>query len=197
MFASLEHKFDNSWRVKGTLSHDTYAYDELMGYASNGYPVQSTGAGLGLWAGRWGAKPEQTSFDLYATGPFSLLGREHELVLGTTFARTTYNTQTYGLWRFPGWDSSIANIYTWDGRTPAAPETPPNGTTRFHRADHQRLRHRLRLRPTDSLSVLLGAGASQAGATTTARSTTLPVRRRWTTARRPARSPRTSAWSTT
>ena len=156
VFASLEHKFDNSWRVKGTLSHDTYAYDELMGYASNGYPVQSTGAGLGLWAGRWGAKPEQTSFDLYATGPFSLLGREHELVLGTTFARTTYNTQTYGLWRFPGWDSSIANIYTWDGRTPAAPETPPNGTTRFTEQSTSAYAT-ARLRPTDSLSVLLGA----------------------------------------
>ncbi len=156
LFASLEHRFDNAWRVKGTVSQDTYGYDEVFGYANSGFPDRSTGAGLALWGGRWSGKPDQTSVDLYATGPFGLLGREHEMVFGATFARTSYDSATYQLWRPDGWNGSIANIYTWDGRTPGIAANPPVG--RYNYAEQTTAAYATaRLRPTDALSVLLGA----------------------------------------
>ncbi|WP_420995105.1 TonB-dependent siderophore receptor [Cupriavidus sp. 30B13] len=156
VFGSLEHRFDNNWRVKGTLSYDKTAFDEVLGYAGGGYPNQLTGAGVNLWAGRWSAKPEQTSVDLYATGPLYLFGQEHELVVGSTLARTVFTGPTYGLWSFDGWSGDIANIYTWNGSTPPAPNNPPNGKLAYTEQLTSAYAT-ARLRPTDALSVLLGA----------------------------------------
>ncbi|WP_245153687.1 TonB-dependent siderophore receptor [Allopusillimonas ginsengisoli] len=155
IFASLEHRFDNDWRVKGTLNRGVTEYDEVLGYAAGGYPDRVTGAGVNLWAGRWAGKPRQDSLDLYATGPFTLFGRTHDLVVGATATRTSEDTTNYNLWWFDDWSSAIPDIYNWDGRYPAAPNNPATG--------ERRLREKLtsayattRLRATDSLSFILG-----------------------------------------
>ncbi len=154
-FGSLEHKFSNGWRIKGTLSHDRNTFDEVLGYAAGGYPDRVTGAGVNLWASRWAGKPEQTSFDLYATGPFKLFGRTHEAVVGTTIARTVFAGPTFGAWYIDGYDSSVPNIFTWDGSYPAEPNNPRQGTYDFFEQTASAYAT-VRLRPTDALSVLLG-----------------------------------------
>jgi outer membrane receptor for ferric coprogen and ferric-rhodotorulic acid len=154
-FASLEHRFGNGWRVKGTLDHSVYRYDEVLGYALGGYPDRATGAGVNLWAGRWAGKPVQNSLDVYATGPFSLLGREHELVVGTTVSRTRDETSPYGLWYLSGWSSAIDDIYTWDGRTPDAPDNPATGDT-VNRENLTSAYATARFKPTDRLSLIIG-----------------------------------------
>ncbi|MCY1289242.1 Ferric-pseudobactin BN7/BN8 receptor [compost metagenome] len=156
VFGSVEHRFDNQWRVKGTLSYERNTFDEVLGYAAGGFPDRATGAGVNLWASRWVGKPAQTTFDLYATGPFELLGRKHELVVGATIARTAYDAPNYGAWFFDGWDSSVPNIYTWDGKTPPAPDNQPVGTFDFTEQTSSAYAT-TRLRPTDALSVILGA----------------------------------------
>lgn len=154
-FGSLEHRFTNGWRIKGTLSHDRNTFDEVLGYAAGGYPDRATGSGVNLWASRWMGKPEQTSLDLYATGPFQLFGRTHELVVGTTLARTVFAAPTFGAWFFDDWSSAVPNIYTWNGTDPAAPYNPRQGTYDFFEQTASAYAT-ARLRPTDSLSVLLG-----------------------------------------
>lgn len=156
LFASLEHRFDSGWRVKGTYTRDRNSFDEVLGYAAGGFPNRNTGAGVNLWAGRWEGTPVQNTVDLYANGPFQLFGREHELVVGTTFSRTSFNAPNYNLWWFDDYDSSVPNIFNWDGATPAEPLNPPTG--RFDFAEQTTSAYATaRLRPTDSLSVLLGA----------------------------------------
>ncbi len=154
-FASLEHRFENGWKVKGTLEHSVYRYDEVLGYALGGAPDRATGAGVNLWAGRWAGKPVQNSLDVYATGPFTLLGREHELVVGTTVSRTRDETSPYSLWWFTGWSSAIDNIYTWDGRTPGAPDNPALGDT-VNRENLTSAYATARFKPTDRLSLIIG-----------------------------------------
>jgi len=156
LFASLEHRFANDWKVKGTLTYDKSEMDNWLGYAANGYPNRATGAGSGLWAAHWIYEPEQTAFDLYASGPFSLFGREHELVIGASHSYTKDRHPRYTWWYFSGWSPSIGNIYTWDGTTPARPDNPRIGTE----DQEQRIRSAyatVRLRPTDALSLILGA----------------------------------------
>src|SRR5690606_13991045 len=125
---SIEHQFANDWMVKGTLSYAQSKYDEVLGYAEAYYgyqfPDRTTGANVDLWAGRWAGQPIQTSLDLYATGPFELFGRKHDLVLGATSSYTRDSTVGYDLWWIGTWDPSIDNIFNWDGNTPAAPYNP-------------------------------------------------------------------------
>ncbi len=156
MFASLEHSFDNDWKVKGTVSRATSDYDEVLGYAAGGAPVRETGAGVSLWAGRWAGKPTQHSVDLYATGPFDWFGRKHELVLGASATRTKQDASVYGLWGFPGWSGAIPNIFDWDGRVPTEPENPPKGESSVTETINSAYTA-VRFKPTDALSIILGS----------------------------------------
>lgn len=155
VFASLEHRFENDWLVKGTYSHATNKYDEVLGYAAGGYPDRVTGAGVNLWAGRWAGKPVQDSLDVYASGPFTLFGRKHDLVFGATATRTKEDTPTYNLWWFDDWSSAVPNIFTWDGRYPAAPYNPANGRMRIDEKITSAYTT-MRFRPTDALSLIVG-----------------------------------------
>jgi len=156
LFASVEHRFDSDWMLKGTFNHYRTEYDEVLGYAAGGYADPATGAGMNLYAGRWAGQPTQDSFDIYARGPFTLGGRRHELVVGATASRTTDDTLNYNLWWFDDWDSSIPNIFTWQGSIPAQPVNPATGDWQ----DKERTLSAYattRLKPTDALSVILGA----------------------------------------
>ncbi len=155
-FASLEHRFANDWLIKGTYTYSSSHYDEVLGYAAGGYPERDTGKGVMLWAGRWAGTPKQNSLDVYATGPYTLFGRRHDLVVGASLTHTEEDTPTYGLWWFDDWDNAIDNIYEWNGGAPGAPPNPANG--RMHiREKTASAFMTTRLRPSDHLSVILGA----------------------------------------
>ncbi|HGN2104553.1 TPA: TonB-dependent siderophore receptor, partial [Pseudomonas aeruginosa] len=110
VFVSLEHQFDNGWSAKAELGHTEYEFDELINYM-NGEIDQATGAGAYLYPNRWSATPRENNLDAYLTGPFSLLGREHELIAGITLSRYRESTPDRGGWYGPwtGYDGSIGN----------------------------------------------------------------------------------------
>lgn len=156
LFASLEHRLDGDWRIKASASRTQSHYDELVGYASGGYPDRATGAGVTIWAGRWSAKPTQDSLDVQASGSFDWLGRKHDLAVGAQLARTTYFDPTYTNWWHDGWSSAVPNIYTWNGNFPTAPNNPSVGTY----SSDERLNSAYataRFKPLDPLSILVGA----------------------------------------
>lgn len=159
-FAALEHRFDNEWQVKGTLTHARSTFDEVLGYASaygtSGFPDKTTGAGSGLWAGRWAGQPTQTSIDVYAGGPFTLLGRKHDLVMGATASYTKDDSESYNLWWFDNWDKSIGNIFTWNGSSPAAPNNPATGDWNYTERTSSAYAS-VNFKPMDALSVILGS----------------------------------------
>ncbi len=92
-FAEFEHFFDNGWNIKATANQYRTEYNaELLGLV--GRPDRATG--LGFYPS--GAYPvalasegrsRQNSFDVMASGPFELLGRQHDLVVGATHSRRT------------------------------------------------------------------------------------------------------------
>ncbi|MFT3804302.1 MAG: TonB-dependent siderophore receptor [Burkholderiaceae bacterium] len=156
LFAGVEHTLNADWKLKGTVSRTTTVYDELIGYASRGYPDRATGSGAGLWAGRWTADPRQDSLDLNAIGKFSLFGRQHDLVVGALMARTFYDTPNYTNWTHAGWDPMIADLYTWDGNTPAEPNNPSIGRGRSDERINSAYAT-VRFKPADSVGLILGA----------------------------------------
>lgn len=151
-FAALEHRFDNDWKVKGTYSYDRTKFDEQLGYAAGGNPNKATGAGVSLYAGRWSGPPTQHSLDVYASGPFTLFDRKHDLVVGATASRTKQDAESHHLWYI----LPVTNIYTWNGNTPSRPDNSPNGDFNYTEKTTSAYAT-ARFKPFDALSIIVGA----------------------------------------
>lgn len=154
-FASLEQALANDWKFKATFDQKTTDHDTQLASASGGNPDRNTGEGMFFYWGRWEGHRVQNTADVNVSGPFSLGGREHELVAGfmTSHSRqtgATYDSSEFGL--VPG------DIFDWKGHI-AKPEFPKNG--KYERTQSQNGAYlATRLRPTDDLSIILGGRVS-------------------------------------
>lgn len=89
VFANLTTNFDNGWQTRVNGTHTESDFDSKLLYVS-GYPDAATGIFTGPapgFAGWYKGKRTQTAVDAYATGPFELLGRQHQLVAGVDYSR--------------------------------------------------------------------------------------------------------------
>uniref|UniRef100_UPI00124D2ED6 TonB-dependent siderophore receptor n=1 Tax=Acinetobacter sp. TUM15064 TaxID=2609134 RepID=UPI00124D2ED6 len=83
IFADIQHQFDNGWMVKAAAAHSASDNSWLVAYGGSGFPDPSTGKGLSIWTQVAPySESKKLNLDLYATGPFQLFGREHELIVG-------------------------------------------------------------------------------------------------------------------
>ncbi|MCB5185743.1 TonB-dependent receptor [Methylobacillus gramineus] len=150
-FTSLEHFFENDWRAKVQFNQSRNRYDSVIGAGGSGSLNQNTGRGITLWGGRWQAKPVQNGLDAYASGPFSLGGRQHELIFGLNYSHTEYNQPTYRLWQI----LPVDNYFDWDGDI-AKPDMPSTGRSDFRSRQFGGYMT-AKFKPADRLSILAGA----------------------------------------
>ena len=154
-FASLEHALANDWKFKVSLDQKTTDHDTQLASASGGNPDRASGEGMFLYWGRWEGHRVQNTADVNVSGPFTLGGREHELIAGVMTAHSrqtgsTYDTSTFA--EVPG------SIYDWSGDLPKQ-DFPKNG--KYQRTQSQNgVYLATRLHPTDDLSVILGSRLS-------------------------------------
>ena len=154
-FSSLEQALANDWKFKASFDQKTTDHDTQLASASGGYADRATGEGNFLYWGRWEGHRVQNSADVSVSGPFSLGGREHELVAGFMASHSRQTGSTYDTSAFelvPG------SIYDWNGSLPKQ-DFPKNG--KYERTQSQNgLYLATRLRPTDDLSFILGSRLS-------------------------------------
>ncbi|MFT0532595.1 TonB-dependent siderophore receptor [Castellaniella hirudinis] len=114
LFAALEQELSNRWRLKLSANRlrSSQLNDSVILGVYGGHPDALTGDGLNLVAERYAFEQKVDSLDLNVRGPFSLFGRQHELVLGADYQR--YNSYTDSSSDLSGLDGSPANIYTWN-----------------------------------------------------------------------------------
>ncbi|MFO6419170.1 TonB-dependent siderophore receptor [Hylemonella sp. W303a] len=130
-FVTLEHTFDNDWLVKAQFNHQINGYDAPLGSAGSGNPDPATGTGVSTWQGKYVGKTVADAVDLYTSGPFELLGRKHELVLGASHAKRVWTNRGYS-----DAGTSVIDYYNWNGNLPqpvwsnAAWKTNDRETTR-------------------------------------------------------------------
>ncbi|WP_286867430.1 TonB-dependent receptor domain-containing protein, partial [Herbaspirillum sp. UBA812] len=92
-FAELDHRFDNGWKLHATASQYRTEFNaELLGLV--GRPDRATGLGTYPFGAYPVALASQGSsrtntFDVMMAGPFDLLGRHHEAVVGAMTSRRT------------------------------------------------------------------------------------------------------------
>ena len=156
-FTSLEQALANDWKLKVNLNQKTTDHDTRLASASGGAPDRATGEGMFLYWGRWEGHRVQNTADVNVSGPFTLGGREHELVAGfmTSHARQTGATFDSVI---PGAGNVPGSIYDWNGDLPEQ-DFPKNG--KYERTTSQNGAYlATRLRPTDDLSIILGSRVS-------------------------------------
>lgn len=162
IFGTYEHRFDNDWMAKVAVTNVRDDNDVEYGwFSSNGYPDQQTGAGTNLYFAKWPSKPEQNSVDAYASGPFSLFGREHELVVGASAMRYRSNTGAYPLWvdrSGSGWNPAIPDVYQWRGDI-SKPPFNRIGDLEYSQRQYAAY-STARFTLTDDLSLILGSRLS-------------------------------------
>ena len=111
VFANLTQKFDNGWQARLNGTHAETDFDTKMMYGS-GYPDKQTGAGV-MGYGGWNIGTRKVdSVDAFANGPFELLGRGHQLMVGTSYSRQRNqyrNTQATLS------EADIGNYNNWNG----------------------------------------------------------------------------------
>ncbi|WP_147197042.1 ferric-rhodotorulic acid/ferric-coprogen receptor FhuE [Pantoea sp. CCBC3-3-1] len=92
VFATLSHNFDNGWnfRLNGTHAEETFN-DKLL--YIEGFPDAETGEGTTGFGSRDRGTRKLDSVDTYASGPFELFGRQHQLMAGVSYSRQ--HNQTY------------------------------------------------------------------------------------------------------
>ncbi|MBU1308498.1 MAG: TonB-dependent siderophore receptor [Gammaproteobacteria bacterium] len=119
-FASLTQQFNNGWQLKVNLNHNKNTADTRLLYI---YGAASKDSGEGLYAWPYNSEgfSKQTSVDIQLQGSYSLLGREHEFVVGALQSRQQSEVQTYASMAWP----ATGNFYQWDGSLPE-PAWHPN-----------------------------------------------------------------------
>ncbi|MCJ2188814.1 TonB-dependent siderophore receptor [Novosphingobium sp. 2638] len=108
VFAGLDHDLGGGWNAKLDGDYSRPEYDSTFGsmYATTIDPV--TGEGATFYTTRWASDLEQWSASLRLSGPFDLLGRSHELMLGGSYSKGSDDGPGY-----PGWygDGSSTNQF--------------------------------------------------------------------------------------
>ena len=85
-FGELAWRFDNGWQVKTIGTYKRFEENAKLLYAY-GAPDKATGLGVEGMAGVYPSIYESYILDAYASGPFKLFGREHQLVIGGQTSR--------------------------------------------------------------------------------------------------------------
>lgn len=155
LFAEVQHEFDNEWSAKAVISQTVSDSNWLVAFGGSGFPNPSTGAGLSLWTGIYPySENKKLNLDLYASGPFELFGRKHELIAGYSgfTSRTTTDNVTTDV-KYP---AQIPDYRTWKGDIPK-PTYVKNGSGSENTTDIYGFYTTARFSLSDPLNLILGA----------------------------------------
>lgn len=151
VFANIEHTFANDWVAKLQLDHKINGYHAPLGSIQGSYPNADGSAGI--YPAKYVGKTTSDSAELYASGPFQLFGREHELVVGASGSVSKWRGDSY--WSPIAYDSSVPSFENWSGNI-----AEPNwgSTSQVIRDTTRQLGSYMttRLNITDDLKVMVG-----------------------------------------
>ena len=151
IFLNLEHHFENGWYSKFAYNNQQSNYDAQLASAGGGQ-LNRDGSGKTLWAGRYVEDKTQDTFDVYANGPFTLFGRQHELVVGASYsdAESDYTGQSP-----VSINNVVPDLLNWNGDIPKPAWAAPT-TVEDQSSSQTSLYATARFKPTDRLAVIAG-----------------------------------------
>lgn len=158
VFTSLDQRLPGNWNMHLGYARTESTNRTTVAYAGAGYPDPATGAGMRLWTGAWGAgKNTGDNFDVYASGPFTLLGRQHTAIVGWNGGNQ--RARSLGGEAEINYPNVVPDYRSWTGNIPR-PVFHPDGS---HTETVTRLAGgyvATRLSLADPLHVIIGARSS-------------------------------------
>ncbi|GAA5015796.1 TonB-dependent siderophore receptor [Acinetobacter puyangensis] len=154
-FAALEQTLAHDWKLKVSLDYLVTDHDTRLASASGGNPDPVTGEGMFMYWGRWEGHRVQNTADINISGPFSLFGREHELVAGVMVSHSRLTGDTFDGSAF---SMVSGSIFDWNGKLPEQ-DFPINGNYKTTQSQNG-IYLATRLRPSDNLALILGTRVS-------------------------------------
>ena len=148
-YAALDHILDNGWKLNLSATKTWADLDMLGTYLVANTTTQAYNQFVG--AGHY--RETQNSFDAYASGPFRLMDRDHELVVGASHRRVVFNGDVpYNILL-----NSNIDLYNWDaGATPKPPSQDKYGWQNTN-AKLNSVYATTRLSLADPLKLILGS----------------------------------------
>lgn len=149
---TLDQKLPSDWLLKAAYTHTSTEVDKVTNYMVG--TLTSNGDGLSLWRTLHQRKFKSDVLDVYASGPFPLLGRRHELVVGATGAEMEGNDRSLPYIQTP------INIYDFDIDSITRPtgSLPSYGTP--DKTTQKGVYAAARLNLADPLKLILGTRVS-------------------------------------
>lgn len=96
IFGDLTHKFGNGWVARVSAIRRATDEDNELFYVY-GNPDRTTGAGLFTYPGAFKAPTRNLTLEAYATGPVTLFGRDHDVMVGVNRSAQGYKQySSYG-----------------------------------------------------------------------------------------------------
>ncbi len=81
VFATLDQRLGNDWLMKVAYTHRQTDSDGKVYYGGNGFP-EADRSGMRAWYSHFGGEEKMDAIDFNLAGPFQLLGRSHDFMIG-------------------------------------------------------------------------------------------------------------------
>lgn len=158
-FIELTHQFANGWEAKATYSYTNRDTDSELFYMF-GSPASPENEAEGLvgYASIYTGKVKQHLFNLTVNGNYSLFGRQHELVLGGSWAKSDFKDMSiYDENTVTGNYTPTGDLTQWDGNYQRSPWAYDLAEGSDYTDREESLFAATRFSATDSLSLIAGA----------------------------------------
>jgi len=158
VFADLNHRFGNDWRLKAGLS---YMKEDNADHSGSNFGAvdPATGSGQSISAFDQKLRGEQTALDVSLAGSFDAFGRRHDLLVGGNYMKRDYDLYSQ-LLAVPG--GGRFNIFDFNPASFSNFPTVPSraATNTLNRTEQKGVYGSLRFALTDRLKLTVGGRVS-------------------------------------
>jgi len=144
VYADLVHRFDNDWQSRTAINYRTTDNNSKYGYVAG--TVDASNNTADYWLQRQHDKYRWVGIDSYVNGPFQLLGRTHELMVGVNYADRHQRSLSGGT------DGGTVNVFDINEPDPNIPFD--SGT--ISDSTQYGVYGQVTFKPTDALSLIVG-----------------------------------------
>lgn len=160
VFANVTHKLDNQWQINASALYSRQMQDfkrsVTRGTDLNGGVIPGGTAGSIYTGVLWNSDSDRSNFDVNASGPVTLFGRKHELLVGANSLSNRANSKQSAFFA----PVAIPDVFDFDPSSVAEPAAGPYVSGTVAKTKQHGIYGSGRFSITDPLKLILGARVS-------------------------------------
>ena len=158
IFGDIAHDFGGGWTMKFSALRRAQDQDSKLFYVY-GTPDRDTGEGLFSYPGAFRGPDRELTFDASISGPLTIAGREHQLVIGANYGKK--DVKQYSAYDFSAIGVSLPGDTAFSGTFPL-PDFPAYSLSADYTVKRKSVYGLARLSLADPLKLMLGGNLTEA-----------------------------------